>query len=419
MSEYLNVHFLGQKIGQLSNDKGVLRFAYDATYIGQDDARELSNSLPLCAIPFDHATTIAFFSNILPDERVRVQLEKVLHLSKGNIFGLLKRIGGECAGAVSLYSEEGSFNAEMSSSYRILQDDEADAVLSKLGSAPLMVEEATARLSAAGAQDKLVIAFKDDKIAIPLGRALSTHIIKPSIKSIDDSVHNEFFCMRLAKKMNLPVPQVNVYWLKQKPYYLIERYDRVKNNGNEMTRVHQEDFCAALTVAPEKKYENEGGPSLSKCFDLLQTKISEGAMPGVERLTLLRSVIFNFLIGNGDAHGKNFSILYKAGGACFLTPFYDLLCTQIYHGENEKMAMKMGGEYRFRYIYMRHFRKLALEIGLKPDYVETCVLEMAKTLPDQAAVLRDELNKDEKTACPVYDEIISIISQQCQKIGSK
>ena len=273
-------------------------------------------------------------------------------------------------------------------------------------------------MSGAGAQDKLMIAFKDRKIAIPTGSAASTHIIKPAIKGFEETVQNEFFCMTLAKAVGLPAPNVEIFWLNERPYYLVERFDRHFESDGTVTRIHQEDFCQAKHVPPEIKYECDGGPSVEQCFALLDQRIDAGKMPGKYRLVLLQGVMFNYLIGNGDAHAKNFSILYQQGAES-LAPFYDLLCTMIYSNNlKAKMAMKIGGKYKFCNVQSRHWERLATALSLRPDFVRQQLLLLADRTASCALILHKTLNEDSTTASPIYDKIKNIINHHCKKIHS-
>jgi len=416
MKKTLDVYLRDRLVGKLFSEQGTLSYVYDAAYLQSSDAVKISASLPLGAEEFSHSPVAAFFSGLLPDEAVRVRLAKYLRLSDKNIFGLLEAIGGDCAGAISVYPEGKKIAGSVPPTYKILVDDEADEILSSLDKRPLLVGEDDVRISGAGAQDKLMIAFVDGEIAIPTGQTPSTHIIKPPIKGHPDSVHNEFFCMRLAAAVGLPVPKADIYWLKDKPYYLVERYDRRKNADGVFTRLHQEDFCQALHVPPELKYENEGGPSLEQCFGLLDKRIKLGAMAGKNKITLLQGVIFNYLIGNGDAHGKNFSLLYD-GEAESLAPFYDLLSTVIYSDLHKvKMAMKIGGKYKFTDVTDRHWMKLAETIGVRPDFMERQIVGMANDIAKASTALKDKLMHDPVLAHPIYEKIIDVFIRNHRRL---
>jgi serine/threonine-protein kinase HipA len=166
-----------------------------------------------------------------------------------------------------------------------------------------------------------------------------------------------------------------------------------------------------LNIPPEIKYENEGGPNLEDCFSVLDMRIKQGQMAGINKLKLLQLVIFNFLIGNGDAHAKNFSILYL-GQFCELAPCYDLLSTVIY-SENPKvkMAMKLGREYQFNMIRKKHWQRLAQQINFREDFVLKQIHLMGGKILDEAIILTKALNQSKDTQSPIYEKICNIIEK--------
>jgi serine/threonine-protein kinase HipA len=395
-------------VGKLCSEQASLSFTYDPQYLQQKDARPLSTSMPLGEETFSHSIVSAFFSGLLPDEGVRYRLAKYLQLSDKNIFSLLEAIGGECAGAVSVKISDQPISDAYH--YLILSDDEALEVMRSLEQRPFLVGEDEIRISAAGAQCKLMISFVDGKMAIPKGHTPSTHIIKPTIPGYANTVENEYFCMNLAKKVGLKTPKVDILYLKNEAFYLVERYDRVVKQG-QIQRLHQEDFCQILNIPPEVKYENEGGPSLKDCYSVIETFIRKGQMPGVDKLRLLQLVIFNFLIGNTDAHGKNFSILYLEKGMT-LAPCYDLLSTMAYSNHfKDKMAMKIGGQYDNAFIQKKNWEKLAQDLGFKEAFLLEQLRKMAEHLPKEAASLMNGLAKS-----PIYPKILEVILHQANKI---
>jgi serine/threonine-protein kinase HipA len=414
--KYLDVFLYNHYVGKLCSDNATLSFAYDAHYLENKNAAKLSSSLPLQKESFDHQITSAFFSGLLPDESVRKRLARYLRISEKNTFALLKEIGGECAGAVSIHPEGSTPDTNGKPKYRVLDDKEANDILSALDKRPMLAGEEDIRISGAGAQDKLVISFVDEKIAIPKRNTPSTHIIKPAIKDLEEPVQNEFFCMKLAKAIGLPVPEVNIHWLEDSPYYLVERYDRRKDKDGMVTRLHQEDLCQAMHIPPEMKYENEGGPTLERCFALLDSRIQSGAMAGKNKITLLQGVIFNFLIGNGDAHGKNFSLLYD-GESESLAPFYDLMCTVVYSGAYKaKMAMKIRGKYKFQEVAVRHFEGFGESVGFKTDFVRKQINTISNDVARAATDLLVELNKNPETESKIYEKIVGVIAKHCNRI---
>jgi hypothetical protein len=176
---------------------------------------------------------------------------------------------------------------------------------------PMLAGKDGLRLSLAGAQDKLPVVFDGARIGLPLNGAPSSHILKPTIHATRDSVTNAGFCMALAEAMQLKLAKSKVHRVLDRSFLLVERYDRLIDAQGQRQRLHQEDFCQALGVVPEVKYQIEGGPDLAQCFDLLRSATRPNAP---EVLRLLDDVILNVLIGNHDAHAKNFALLYSGKG---------------------------------------------------------------------------------------------------------
>ena len=236
---------------------------------------------------------------------------------------MLERIGGECAGAVSLLPEDSPPPTVGERRVRELSEKELEEIVAELPRHPLLAGHEGLRLSLAGAQSKLPVLILDAVVALPLGNTPSTHIIKPEPDHFPGLVAVEVLCMTLAKTIGLNVPSVSVRLAGDKPCIVVQRYDRTIDEDGSVTRVHQEDFCQALGFPPERKYQQEGGPLLRDCIGLLRDWSTIAAL---DIRDFLDGLIFNVLIGNADAHGKNYSILYHKGNRR-LAPLYDLVCT--------------------------------------------------------------------------------------------
>ena len=419
----LEVWLLGQHIGTLTQADGRLAFAYTPAWLAQNKATgsaampPLSQSLPLQAEPFDDRAARPFFAGLLPEGDKRMLVAKALHVSNKNDFGLLDGIGGECAGAVSLL-EPGQANntAKSSTDLRWLDSSQLAKILDEMPKRPMLAGEDGLRLSLAGAQDKLPVVADGNRIGLPLSGKPSSHIIKPAIAGIDGSVHNEGFCMRLAATLSLDVAKVEIQHVDDRPYLLVERYDRNHDDGHAdppdasrtLKRLHQEDFCQALGIPPELKYQNEGGPDLAQCFALVR-RATRPSAPHI--LKLLDYVAFNALIGNHDAHAKNFSLLYGSGKTA-LAPLYDALSTAVYPDLTKKMAMKIGSKYEFADVMPRHWEQFATAAGLSPAQVKKRILEIARRLPDLAHATHKALH-DEGNDHAIVAQIVTLIEQRC------
>jgi serine/threonine-protein kinase HipA len=405
---YLHRHLIGKLV---QNDGGHVVFDYVESWLTNPTAIPLSQSLPLTKKRFTQNDCRGFFAGVLPDENKREIIARNLGISARNDFAMLERIGGECAGAVTFIAE-GTSLPESDNAYRPLSTPELADIINKLPRRPLLAGEEGIRLSLAGAQDKIAVHVSEGQISLPLNGAPSTHILKPAIERFEGLVFNEVLCMRLAQAVGLDTATVEIGRAEGIDYLLVQRYDRALNPAAQepvqLRRKHQEDFCQALGIVPENKYQNEGGPSIKQCFELVRAVSST---PVIDLQALLDAVIFNWLIGNNDAHGKNFSLVYRgetsSGRQTRLAPLYDLISTVYYPELSQKLAMKIGGEYLSERIAPANFERLAEEAGLARSMMKRRVLELAEAVVSKLSKVT--------TDHPVMVVVAKVIRSRCER----
>jgi serine/threonine-protein kinase HipA len=409
MSKSLNVYLYSIHIGTLSQDlSGQMAFSYDSRYLASPSAKPLSQSLPLQTAPFGNIVCTAYFGGILPEASSRDAVVRILGISSKNDFALINEIGRECAGAVTLYPADEQ-PAHDSKEYQPLTIGQLrELVQSTIAFSLLSNEQTNAgadeiRLSLAGAQPKAAIHYQNGTFSLPLNGSPSTHIIKPAVRGFEGILQNEAFCMNLAARVGLPTANAEVLTVEGVEFLLVTRYDRTQTDEGTQ-RLHQEDFCQALGVISDHKYQREGGPSFSQSYEMLETA---STIPVLETPILLRAFLFNFLIGNNDAHGKNFSLLYR-DNRIMLAPLYDLICTSIYPGLSPKMAMKLGGEYESEKVFPYRFDHLAKDIGLPPNHVRRVLFDLIDTIERSISELSPKH--------PTEREVCAFINARCQTI---
>jgi len=370
MKNDLDVYLNQSKIGQLIIDvQGDMVFTYHPDYV-RTNGQPLSQSMPLQEKTYSARQCRPYFSGILPEAHLRASIARQLGISEKNDFALLSAIGGECAGAVSLLPSPSSIT-KLKPDYRILSERALTDIIQTMHQRPMIAGEDGIRLSLAGAQDKLPVAVIDGDIAIPIGGAPSTHILKPINRDYPSLIENECFCLKLAQQIGLNAAESSIHQVRGNPYLLVKRYDRVINEQG-IERLHQEDFCQALGIIPEMKYQREGGPDITACFQLIRQVSS---LPVMDIKMLLQGVLFNLIIGNNDAHGKNFSLLYQ-DQKTRLAPFYDMISTVFYPGLAAKMAMKIGSKYEFEALFPRHIMQMAQAANLSQALVRKEALSL-------------------------------------------
>lgn len=358
----LDVYLAGRHVGTLHQPgSGRLSFEYDPS-VAEAEAGELvlSASLPVRAGRFRNSETRPFFDGLLPEGAVREQVARERGVSPGNAFGLLAEIGAECAGAVVIVPEHQEPASPDTSSVRWLTEEELAEALANLPLHPLG-GGTDVRLSLGGVQEKLVVTrAPSGTFGQPLGGAPSTHIIKPGIAGWTDIAANEAYCLRVARCCGLATASSDVMTIGETSCLVVERFDRTFADGMRIVRIHQEDFCQATGVLPTSKYEAEGGPSIARVVATLR---DISAAPAADVNAFLRAVALNYLVGNSDAHAKNFALLYDPGSGPRLAPLYDIVSTAVYD-VTPRMAMSIGGEDQPTALAEASWRRLAADCGV-------------------------------------------------------
>ena len=359
--------YLGKRIIanlSLINDQLHWRYRPDWQHTGY----AVSPHLPLQGdIPTIHVQI--FLRNLLPEGNGLDELVKGFHLSKYNTYGLIRALGLDTPGALIMLTSQQSFPE--TPSFRIITDNEMEQRLDSRDDFGLIIWDGRPRLSVAGVQDKInVMIDKEGKLGFGEGSLCSTHILKFEKQKLSHLVVNELITMRLAKRCGLTVANVQLRHFGKHPALLIERFDRRIISMNEIQRRHIIDGCQALNLPPEYKYERNfgsgrdvahirDGASMMKLFDFANLC----ANPALTRQQLLDWVLFNLLIFNYDAHGKNISFFVGTKGLS-LAPFYDLVNIKMYPDFEHEMAMGLGDEFDGNTI---HAYQLA-------DFADSCQL---------------------------------------------
>jgi serine/threonine-protein kinase HipA len=411
MTKSLSVRLSGIPLGILEQtDEGKLRFEY------LDDAKvPISQGLPLTQKRYGNINCEAYFAGLLPESiEARMAIATKYSVSPNNTFGFLACIGHDCAGAISLLPLDTPVVPDEIHSLQTmaLLDTELEKHIIDLPHKPLFMGVEGLRLCLAGVQEKAAVCFLDNKVSLPLEDTPTTHILKPPIKRFHSTVQNEYLCIKAASALGITVPNVEMRKAGIHEYLLVERFDRQFPNANNIVRIHQEDFCQALGA--RQKYERFQGPGLKHCFDLLL----KSAIPAIDRNKLLEIVVFNFLIGNADAHAKNFGLLYNESGNFRVAPFYDLLCTQIYEGLTRDMSMKIGKEYDPDNLTVEDWQLFCKKNEMSFPVLRKVIDNQSKNLPIRVRQLDQEISKGQFSTI-ITSQIYEQVEKNCQLVRRK
>jgi serine/threonine-protein kinase HipA len=395
----LSVRLYGKEIGVLEERLGKMRFKYN-----ENAHVPLSLSLPIKDIFYSEKACKGYFGGLLPesaDTRKIIAMQNKINAN--NDFALLAAIGRDCAGAVSFHSigEPEKDEKDLLIDGDVLSDEELEKHIFSLPKKPLSLGR---KLSLAGAQEKTAVSVINGKIALAKTDSPTTHILKPAIKEFKQSVANEYICMKTAKECGIDVPKVEIRKINETEFFLIERYDRVID-ANRIRRLQQEDFAQALGIWSNDKYE----VTFKDCAKVLMML----SKPAISKAQFVEQVVFNYLIGNCDAHGKNFSLIYKENGEIEISPAYDILCTCVYEDLDSFMAMKIGKTNIINEVTLKDWHLFAKQLDISPNFVEKILIKQSKKIPNVLEKVVKEVNIE------IGNDILEFITQNCRKFQSK
>ncbi len=415
----LNVWHEQRMVGVLRrNPVGAVGFYYDPDWI-KGGGFAVSRSLPLAARGFapEEGRAHRWFANLLPEGSVRERIVRDLKLPNTD-FDLLRAIGGECAGALSILPVDRQ-PSRARQYYPLTEKDLANLVARRGGIYAAWPADERPRLSLAGAQDKCPVLVRDDRYLLPRGEAPSSHILKFELADYRHLPAYETFTAHLAAAIGLPVVDITLGSIGPTRYALIARYDRLWDEHGEVRRLHQEDFCQALGYGHEQKYQEHGGPSFAQCYRLVQEASSE---PAIDAQHLLRWQIFNVLAGNSDGHAKNLSLLHLTDDAnrpqTRLAPFYDLVCTRAIMGIDPHLALDVGGERNPSVITSAHWETLARACDVRPQFLGRLVRESSAALQEKFGTARAAFEA-RYGSYPALQRIERIVTTQCRRIAKR
>ena len=407
MDDELSVWLYGARVAVIGRERDRLRLTYseEALTTYPLGTPLLSLSLPVSSRRYTHGVVRPFLDGLLPEGTSRRAIAYDLHVNASDTYGLIRLLGRDCAGAMVI-QPSGDLAPPVASTTTAepLSTEDINELVRNLKSAPLGVG-GRVRISLAGVKDKLVLTrMRDGNWGRPVDATPSTHILKPEIAAFPDTVQNEAFCMRVAKHLGLNVASVDTTQIGGRALLVVERYDRVIGADGTVRRIHQEDFCQATGVAPEQKFQEDGGPSLSRIAGILRDLGPPGSL---ERL--LEAVTLNVLIGNGDAHGKNFSLLHADHGALTLAPLYDLMCT-LYSGD-DRLAMYIDTVHQTNQVTAARIVNEATQWGMSQKRATDVVVELLKKVPAALGLARDETPG-------VPAKLVAVIKRQLKQLQS-
>lgn len=389
-ADLLHLWLQGEHLGELQrlrSGRTRLRFDPQAINAWGSGSRILSYSLPLTPKRTEGLALEIFLDNLLPEGSVRTQLERENGVSPYDTFGLLTHLGAECAGAIQLTPQDAAPRGHLVPLARA----EVDRIVNDLPTlAPPQGEAVSASLG--GVQSKVLLTHTETGWAWPAAGAPSSHLIKPAPDSPDAPIPRvieyEHWAMDLARRSGLPAAETRLESFGDRLALVVTRYDR--DHG---VRIHQEDFAQALSIRSGDKYEPPTS-GIGRLKAICDGPGQEALSPAEFRRDLLRQVTYNVLLGNGDAHAKNYSVIL-VDGFCSLSPAYDVAPVFYVNPQFSNFGMRVNGQRGLRYIGRSHLVDEAVSWGMSSDaasdvideVVLAVIKEVAEDVPPVAEAL--------------------------------
>lgn len=293
-------------------------------------------------------------SNLLPEGSLRELIAQGLKTHVDNEFHLLSYLGQDLPGALIASPME--------------PEDVPDSILNTHGKAfAIKFDKITHenKFSLAGVQMKFSMKAHDGRYTLSRDNVLGDWIIKtPSTKHKDVPL-NEYTAMTLAALAGVDIPEIKLIELSkldnlpqinlpnETHAFAIKRFDRKDN-----TRIHMEDFAQVLVKYPHEKYNAANYENIA---NILQQFSGNGLKDAQQ---FARRLLINILLANGDAHLKNWSLLYADQVTARLSPAYDIVTTNVYIQGERQFALNLGKNKDWYEASYAHFEAWAERAGL-------------------------------------------------------
>ena len=408
MQLFYERHLIGEII---EHEDAAPALHYDPAWLEQEGAFPLSTTMPLRAEPWEWSALAPWLINLLPedDDAIRM-MARILDVPHTDVLALLEQVGRDTSGAIS-FAERGATGFDVR---EVATEEALERIIDELPRKPFLVGDDGVSMSLAGVQSKLAVrVLESGRIGIPVNGTASSHILKPDSARLWGSVQNEALCLTLARLIGLQAPVVNTGQAGRRFYLLVERYDRLSQDGR-LRRLHQEDFCQALGLPPSAKYQHNRSKGPKGGFARMMDRLRAVGGAG-DVLRLWDAMVFNVLCCNSDAHLKNYSILILGDGV-ELSPIYDVMCAKVWGGISENLALDVDDKRRGEHIEGRHWEREAEKCGLAPRVALEHVKALATSIIDELPNARTIVAAMPAGDHSMLDEVEKAITERCERI---
>ncbi len=382
----LDVRLHGERIGTLYRVEAGYELAYAPAVVEAQGSGAvlLSNSLPVRLEPYSPDTTRAYVEGLLPEGVRRERVARRLGVDPDDGFALIAELGEDCPGAVT-FAPEGTERPRPDSGTRVALGGDRE----KLG---------------------LVRRGLDGGWRQPGPGLPSTHVIKPETGELPEIVTNEIFCTAVFRQSGLPAVKTSMETIDGRECLVSPRFD-LAWEGTTPRRLHQETFCQALGIAPGAApgSADADAPGFAEASGLLRALGLKA-----EITTLVHAAFANYVLGNGDAHGRNFALLFRDGRIGLA--LYDVTSTVVYD-ELVETGMVLPDDIDVT-TYLRGLYRVAEECGTDFDIFHIQASCALKYVCDAIEIVAERA-EEEGWHAPVIDRIFEVAQDRAGRCAER
>jgi len=424
-TQRLDIHQNGQFVGRLERvANGAVGFQYAPEWLNDRSSAPISMSLPLREEAFKGKEALDYFDNLLPDNvEIREKVASRVQAESDATFDLLSAIGQDCVGALQFVPEGANATGRRQAKGDLINERDIAEKLKNLGFSPLGLdaENASFRISIAGAQEKTAFLKKNGNWYVPKGATPTTHIFKPPMGVLHNgidlrtSVENEWLCLEICRHLGLDTANTEMAKFEDQKCLIVERFDRKWESPQTLWRIPQEDMCQALGLPSTKKYQSDGGPGIKRIMSFLDAS-DERSM---DRSAFMRAQLVFFLLAATDGHAKNFSIFLSKTGFR-LTPIYDVMSVfpairkKELPKQKAKLAMAVGDSHHYKLIEItrRHFDQTAKACGFPKKELDRLIEDLKERVPK----IETAVKPPEGYPIWIFESIVQGAMKQAEKL---
>jgi len=389
MADKLNIKVDNKQIGKLLKENDEYLFSYEV----EDKQSYISLTMPVRQKSFIYKKLHPIFEMHLPEGYLLSIIKKHFSkLTKTDDFGLLNIMAGSIKGRISYESKQNSTKSDLTLDQ--LLHPKSDKLFDEL------VNRFALSSALSGVQPK-VLATIEDKATLQC----EDYIVKSWGEEYKELAINEYYCMKIVQGAGVEVPEF--YISDDEKMFIMKRFDKVDDKY-----IGFEDMCVLMGKQRDDKYEGSCEQIVKNIKVFVSSQYKKSAMIQFFKMTYI-----NYLVKNGDAHLKNFGIIYDEIDNIKLAPAYDVVSTVVYIKNDIPALLLLGSKKWWDKKYVERFGKQTCGLTQKEldMAVDECEVALFQVRDEIEARLINEEDEDKKE---VLESLLEVFDSNSFFLGN-